>query len=123
MGDGRLQDVVALQLPTGRRSGEISDWSEPILRQEALQALQIIAGHHQVVLQVRQLDLGTATSGHEQGQPAGVVGRGHRLAHAFGLQAVAGERPFLLVSIRQKEGVEEVVRWVREQLPSRARTS
>lgn len=34
-----------------------------------------------------------------------------------------GERPFLMVSIRQKEGVEEVVRWVREQLPSRARTS
>jgi urease accessory protein len=34
-----------------------------------------------------------------------------------------GERPFLLVSLRQKEGVEEVVRWVRAQLPSRARTS
>ncbi|MFO0927824.1 MAG: urease accessory protein UreG [Gemmataceae bacterium] len=34
-----------------------------------------------------------------------------------------GERPFQMVSIRQKEGVEEVVRWVREQLPSRAKTS
>ena len=32
---GRLQDVVALQLPTGRRSGQISNHSEPILRQEA----------------------------------------------------------------------------------------
>lgn len=35
---GRLQDVVALQLPTGRRSGQISSYSEPILRAEALQA-------------------------------------------------------------------------------------
>jgi uncharacterized protein with FMN-binding domain len=35
---GRLTDVVALQLPTGRRSGDISDYSEPILREEALQA-------------------------------------------------------------------------------------
>jgi urease accessory protein len=34
-----------------------------------------------------------------------------------------GERPFLLVSLRQKDGVEEVIRWVREQLPSRAKTS
>jgi urease accessory protein len=34
-----------------------------------------------------------------------------------------GERPFLMVSLRQKEGVEEVIRWVREQLPSRAKTS
>jgi urease accessory protein len=34
-----------------------------------------------------------------------------------------GERPFLMVSLRQKEGIEEVVRWVREQLPSRAKTS
>ena len=36
--DGRLTDVVALQLPTGRRSGDISDYSEPILREEALRA-------------------------------------------------------------------------------------
>lgn len=36
--DGRLEDVVALQLPTGRRSGDISDYSEPILREEALQS-------------------------------------------------------------------------------------
>jgi len=35
---GQLKDVVALQLPTGRHSGQISDYSEPILRQEALQA-------------------------------------------------------------------------------------
>ena len=45
---GRLQDVVALRLPTGRHSGEISDWSEPILRQEALQAqsanIDIVSG-------------------------------------------------------------------------------
>jgi urease accessory protein len=34
-----------------------------------------------------------------------------------------GERPFLMVSLRQKDGVEEVIRWVREQLPSRAKTS
>lgn len=34
-----------------------------------------------------------------------------------------GERPFLMVSLRQKEGVEDVVRWVREQLPSRATSS
>ena len=35
---GRLADVVALQLPTGRRSGQISSFAAPILRQEALQA-------------------------------------------------------------------------------------
>ena len=35
---GRITDVVALQLPTGRRSGQISQFSEPILRQEALKA-------------------------------------------------------------------------------------
>ena len=29
-----------------------------------------------------------------------------------------GERPFLMTSIRQKEGVEEVVTWVREQMAS-----
>jgi uncharacterized protein with FMN-binding domain len=46
--DGRLQDVVALQLPTGHQSGEISDRSEPILREEALQAqsadIDIVSG-------------------------------------------------------------------------------
>jgi len=34
-----------------------------------------------------------------------------------------GERPFLMVSLRQKEGIEEVIRWVREQFASRAKTS
>jgi urease accessory protein len=34
-----------------------------------------------------------------------------------------GERPFLMVSLREKQGVEEVIRWVREQLASRAKTS
>jgi uncharacterized protein with FMN-binding domain len=46
--DGRLQDVVALQLPSGRQSSQISAWSEPILRQEALQAgsatIDIVSG-------------------------------------------------------------------------------
>ena len=35
---GKVSDVVALALPTGRRSGQISDYAAPILRQEALQA-------------------------------------------------------------------------------------
>lgn len=34
-----------------------------------------------------------------------------------------GERPFLMVSLRQNQGVEEVVQWVREQLASHAKTS
>jgi urease accessory protein len=34
-----------------------------------------------------------------------------------------GERPFLMVSLRKKEGVEEVIKWVREQLASRATSS
>jgi uncharacterized protein with FMN-binding domain len=38
MGSGKIKDIVALQLPSGRRSGQISDYSAPILRQEALQA-------------------------------------------------------------------------------------
>ena len=45
---GRIADVVALQLPTGRHSGQISSYSEPILRQEALQAqsakIDIVSG-------------------------------------------------------------------------------
>jgi len=36
--NGQVKDVVALQLPTGRRSGQISTYSAPILRQEALKA-------------------------------------------------------------------------------------
>ncbi|MEA2632271.1 MAG: hypothetical protein QOE66_2490 [Chloroflexota bacterium] len=38
MGSGKIKDIVALQLPSGRRSGQISNYSAPILRQEALQA-------------------------------------------------------------------------------------
>ncbi len=34
-----------------------------------------------------------------------------------------GERPFLMVSLRQKQGIEEVITWVREQIASRAATS
>ncbi len=36
--NGQLQDVTAIQLPTGRRSGQISNAAAPILREEALQA-------------------------------------------------------------------------------------
>jgi uncharacterized protein with FMN-binding domain len=35
---GQVQDVVSIQLPTGRRSGQISTAAAPILREEALQA-------------------------------------------------------------------------------------
>ena len=35
---GRIADVMALQLPTGRHSGQISSFAAPVLRQEALQA-------------------------------------------------------------------------------------
>jgi urease accessory protein len=34
-----------------------------------------------------------------------------------------GERPFQMVSIREDEGLEEVVAWVRQQLPHAAKTS
>jgi urease accessory protein len=34
-----------------------------------------------------------------------------------------GERPFLMVSLRQGEGLEEVIAWVRQQIPSRAKTA
>ncbi len=34
-----------------------------------------------------------------------------------------GERPFLMVSLREKEGVEEVIQWVREQLASHVTNS
>jgi uncharacterized protein with FMN-binding domain len=36
--DRELVDVTALQLPVGGRSGEISDYVEPILRNQALEA-------------------------------------------------------------------------------------
>lgn len=34
-----------------------------------------------------------------------------------------GERPFIMASIRQNQGVEEVVKWVREQLASHVKSS
>jgi urease accessory protein len=34
-----------------------------------------------------------------------------------------GERPFLMVSLRQGDGVEQVVHWVREQLAAGRTTS
>jgi urease accessory protein len=34
-----------------------------------------------------------------------------------------GERPFLMVSLRQNQGVEEVIRWVREQFASHPKSS
>ncbi|MDX2038437.1 MAG: urease accessory protein UreG [Isosphaeraceae bacterium] len=34
-----------------------------------------------------------------------------------------GERPFLMVSLRQNEGVQEVIQWVRDQLASTAKNS
>jgi uncharacterized protein with FMN-binding domain len=36
--NGKIADVVPLQLPTGRRSGQISNYAAPILHDEALQA-------------------------------------------------------------------------------------
>jgi uncharacterized protein with FMN-binding domain len=36
--NGKISDVVPLQLPSGRRSGSISNYAEPILHDEALQA-------------------------------------------------------------------------------------
>ena len=36
--DGKISDVVALQLPTGRRSGQISQAAAPILHDEAVAA-------------------------------------------------------------------------------------
>ncbi len=34
-----------------------------------------------------------------------------------------GERPFMMVSLREKEGVEEVIQWVRDQLASYVKSS
>ncbi len=34
-----------------------------------------------------------------------------------------GERPFLMISLRQKQGIEEVITWVREQIASRVKSS
>lgn len=38
IGGGKITDVVALQLPSGGRSGRISDRAEPTLREQALRA-------------------------------------------------------------------------------------
>jgi uncharacterized protein with FMN-binding domain len=46
--NGAIVDVTALELPTGRRSGQISNEAAPILRDEALQAqsasIDIVSG-------------------------------------------------------------------------------
>jgi urease accessory protein len=34
-----------------------------------------------------------------------------------------GERPFVMISLREQKGTEEVVRWVREQYASHAKSS
>ena len=34
-----------------------------------------------------------------------------------------GERPFLMLSLRQKDGVQEVITWVRDQIASHAKKS
>jgi urease accessory protein len=34
-----------------------------------------------------------------------------------------GDRPFLMISLRQGDGVEDLIRWVREQLASSRKTS
>ena len=34
-----------------------------------------------------------------------------------------GDRPFMMISLRQGDGVEEVMQWVREQLASQRKTS
>jgi urease accessory protein len=34
-----------------------------------------------------------------------------------------GERPFLLVSLRQKDGIDKIISWVREQLASHEKNS
>ncbi len=34
-----------------------------------------------------------------------------------------GEKPFAMISLRQGDGVEEVIRWVRQQFASRRKTS
>jgi urease accessory protein len=34
-----------------------------------------------------------------------------------------GERPFMMISIRQKEGTEQVIQWVRDQLASHVKKS
>jgi urease accessory protein len=34
-----------------------------------------------------------------------------------------GERPFMLISLRQQEGVQQVIQWVRDQFASRAKNS
>jgi uncharacterized protein with FMN-binding domain len=45
---GKIVDVTALELPSGRRSGQISQAAEPLLRDEALQAqsatIDIVSG-------------------------------------------------------------------------------
>ena len=38
-------------------------------------------------------------------------------------QRMRGDRPFYLVSIRHGDGMEDVLRWVREQFASRPKTS
>ncbi|WP_309647498.1 MULTISPECIES: FMN-binding protein [Nocardioides] len=43
---GRITDVKALQLPTGGQSGQIADYSQPLLRREAIAAQS--AGIHAV---------------------------------------------------------------------------
>ncbi len=46
--NGAIADIAAVRLPTGGRSGSISTWSSPVLRNEALTAksasIQIVSG-------------------------------------------------------------------------------
>jgi urease accessory protein len=58
----------------------------------------------------------------QQDRPGAARGR-RPGGHDRRRRKMRGERPFIMASIRQKEGIEEVVKWVREQIASRAPTS
>ena len=59
-------------------------------------------------------------AGHQQDDLAPHVGADLDVMRRDSLR-MRGERPFMLISLRQNEGVEEVVKWVREQFASRRR--
>ena len=55
-------------------------------------------------------------------EPGGVLGE-LSCAPPLTLRQVRGEKPFFLISLRQGDGVEDVVGWVRQAFASRRRTS
>ena len=127
----RSSDVVALQLPTGRRSGQISTYAEPILREEALQAqsakIDIVSGRDLHQRRLRPVAPGGARPGRASADRAPgaesmrrvETDHGHDRQHRRppAARPARGARRRLRAAPRRRRAVQHLPRRQRDQPP------